>query len=50
MTSTTGELLPRNRSRLPRHSRPLIDKNQQSELDKCRALVQAALDQTKKAT
>jgi hypothetical protein len=29
---------------------PLIDKNQQSELDKCRALVQAALDQTKKAT
>jgi hypothetical protein len=29
---------------------PLIDKNQQSELDKCRALVQDALDQTKKAT
>jgi hypothetical protein len=29
---------------------PLIDKNHQSELDKCRALVQDALDQTKKAT
>jgi hypothetical protein len=29
---------------------PLVDKNQQSELDKCHALVQAALDQTKKAT
>ena len=26
---------------------PLIDKNQQAELDKCRALVQDALDQTK---
>ena len=29
---------------------PLIDKKQQSELDKCRALVQDALDQTKNAT
>ena len=28
---------------------PLIDKNQQSELDKCRALIQDALDQTEKA-
>jgi hypothetical protein len=28
---------------------PLIDKNQQSELDKCRALIQGALDQTEKA-
>ena len=39
--------LPRTALKIAQLWMPLIDKNQQAELDKCRALVQEALDQTK---